>query len=136
MTPPHLTAAHNDLVSVSVDVSTLNGRFHCTFLEAFLIAFWRDAHAYCEIRLGTDPMFNHLELMRRSQEIASAGETASINIDDLSAATTYFYNISVILEDRTTPVVVIQGVITTPISELRMQVKSYHYSVSPRLCNH
>ena len=136
MTPPHLTAAQNDLVNVSVDVSTLNGCVHCTFLEAFLIEFWRDAHAYCEIRLGTDPMFKHLELMRRSREIASAGETASINIDDLSAATTYFYNISVILEDRTTPVVVIQGVITTPISELRMQVKSYHYSVSPRLCNH
>ena len=125
MTPHHLTASQNELVSVSVDVSTLNGRVHCTFLEAFLIAFWR--RSYCEIRLGTDPTFNHLELKQQSREIAIGGETASINIDDLSAATTYFYNISIILEDRTIPVVVIQGFVTTPISELRMQIESYNY---------
>ena len=116
MSPPHVTASENELVEVDVDVSTLNGRVRCTFLEAFLIAFWTDA--YCEIRLGTDPTFTHLELMRRSREIGGADETVSITVGPLIATTNYFFNVSVILQGQTTPAVVIQGFITTPTSKL------------------
>ena len=50
--------------------------------------------------------------------VASAGGSVLINNITLSASTVYFYNVSAVLEDESTPVVVVQGVVSTsPTSE-------------------
>lgn len=77
--------------------------------------------AFCEITLGTDPTFAYLEISpQRSLKTATAGENVSITgVGTLNASTTYYYNVSAVLDDNimTTPVVV-QGFITTPPGEL------------------
>ena len=85
-----------------------NFSVNCTFLGSF------QGVAYCEIKL-IDPTFTHLEIGAQSQERASAGESVLINNITLKSSTVYHYNVSAVLEDENTPpVVVVQGIITTP----------------------
>ena len=79
---------------------------NCTFLDSF------QGVAYCEIQL-IDSTFTHLEIREQSQERASAGGSVLINNVTLNASTVYLYNVSAVLEDESTPAVVVQGVITT-----------------------
>ena len=89
--------------------STLN--VNCTFLGSF------QGVGCCEVRLSnTNSTFTYWQ---RSQERASGGESVFINNVTLNASTVYLYNVSavledeVVLEDESTPMVVVQGVITT-----------------------
>ena len=77
---------------------------NCTFLGSF------QGVGYCEIRLSNmDSTFTY-----HQQFVASAGGSVLINNITLNASTVYFYNVSAVLEDDSTPAVVVQGVITTP----------------------
>ena len=76
---------------------------------------------YCEIKL-IDSAFTHLEIREQSQERASAGESVLINNITLKASTVYHYNVSAVLEDESTPpVVVVWG-----SSPHHLQVSSVH----------
>ena len=84
--------------------STLN--VNCTFLGSF------QGIGYCEIRLSnTNSTFTYWQ---QSQGSASAGESVLINNVTLNVSTVYLCNVSAVLEDESTPMVVVQGVITTP----------------------
>jgi len=110
---PAPIAHENHLLEVKVENHTLS--VWCMFLSAF------QGVAFCEITLGTDPTFAYLEISpQRSLKTATAGENVSITgVGTLNANTTYYYNVSAVLDDNimTTPVVV-QGFITTPPGEL------------------
>ena len=99
----------NNLLAVDVHVNNNNLTVNCSFLESF------QGVAYCEIKL-IDSIFTHLEIREQSQETASAGGSVLINNVTLKASTVYLYNVSAVLEDESTPAVVIQGVITTPFT--------------------
>ena len=101
-----------------------NFSVNCTFLGSF------QGVAYCEIKL-IDPTFTHLEIGAQSQERASAGESVLINNITLNASTVYHYNVSAVLEDESTPpVVVVQGIISTPsTSELSTWLTIYYLNV-------
>ena len=76
---------------------------NCTFLASF------QGVGYCEIRLSNmDSTFTY-----HQRFVASAGGSVLINNITLSASTVYFYNVSAVLEDESTPVVVVQGVVST-----------------------
>ena len=104
----HTPGQANDLLAVDMHIYSHNLSVNCTFLCSF------QGVAYCEIKL-IDPTFTHLEIGAQSQERASAGGSVLINNITLNASTVYLYNVSAVLEDENTPpVVVIQGIISTP----------------------
>ena len=103
----HAPGHANNLLAVDVHVDNNNLSVNCSFLESF------QGVAYCEIKL-IDSVFTHLEIREQSQEGASAGGSVLINNVTLNASTVYLYNVSAVLEDESTPAVVVQGVITTP----------------------
>ena len=95
------------MLSVDMQVdsySILN--VNCTFMGSF------QGVGYCEIKLSnTDSTFTYWQ---QFQGKASAGGSVLINNITLNASTVYLYNVSAVLEDESTPAVVVQGVITTP----------------------
>lgn len=109
----HLHAAHeNNLLEVKVENHALS--VWCVFLSAF------QGVAFCEITLGKDPTFAYPKISpQRSLKTATAGENVSITgVGTLNANTTYYYNVSAVLDDNMTTRVVVQGFITTPPGEL------------------
>ena len=111
----HLHAAHeNNLLAVNIENHALRGSVWCMFLSAF------QGVAFCEITLVTDPTFAYPEISpQRSLKTATAGENVSItDVGTLNANTTYYYNVSAVLDDNMTTPVVVQGFITTPPGEL------------------
>ena len=86
----------------------------CTFLSSF------QGVLHCEIWLSnTDSTLARLKFSTVSQQRASAGDSVSINNITLNTSTVYIYNVSAVLEDESTPAVVVQGVITTPSTTTR-----------------
>ena len=98
-------------VEVHIDSHNLRVWINCIFLTSFY------GFAHCEIRF-TDSTFTHLKFSAVSREKASAGESVFVNNVTLNASTVYHYNVSAVLEDESTPMVVVQGIITTPTSEM------------------
>ena len=97
------------MLAVSVHVDSHNNlSIGCTFLSSF------QGVLHCEIwHSNTNSTFAHLEFSTVSQQKASAGDSVLINNIALDASAVYFYNVSAVLEDESTPVVVVQGVVTT-----------------------
>ena len=119
----HTPGQANDLLAVDMHIYSHNLSVNCTFLYSF------QGVAYCEIKL-IDPTFTHLEIGAQSQERASAGGSVLINNITLKSSTVYFYNVSAILEDESTSMVVVQGVVTTPsTSELFTWLTIYYLNV-------
>ena len=113
----------NDLLAVDMHLESHTLSVNCTFLCSF------QGVAYCEIKL-IDSAFAHLEIREQSQERASAGGSVLINRITLKSSTVYFYNVSAVLEDESTPMVVVQGVISTPsTSELSTWLTIYYLNV-------
>ena len=107
---PHYAGCQNNVLAVSVHMDSHNSlSINCTFLSSF------QGVLYLEIWLSnTHSTFASLEFSTVSQQRASAGESVLINNITLKASTVYFYNVSAVLEDESTPMVVVQGIITTP----------------------
>ena len=108
---PSTPGWRNNVLAVSVHMGRHNSlSINCTFLSSF------QGVLYLEIWLSnTHSTFASLEFSTVSQQRASAGESVLISNITLKSSTVYFYNVSAVLEDESTPaVVVVQGVITTP----------------------
>ena len=92
------------MLAVSAHVDSQNNlSISCTFLGSF------QGVGYCEIRLSNvDSTFTYCRRF-----VASGGRSVLINNVTLNASTVYFYNVSAVLEDEQTPVVVVQGVVST-----------------------
>ena len=107
---PSTLDRRNNLLSVRVHVDSHNNlSFSCTFLSSF------QGVLHGEIwRSNTDPTLAHLEFSTVSQQRASAGDSVSIDSITLDPSIVYFYNVSAVPDGESTPVVVVQGVITTP----------------------
>ena len=111
----HAPGQANNFLAVDMHLDSHNFSVNCTFLGSF------QGVAYCEIKL-IDPTFTHLEIGAQSQERASAGESVLINNITLKSSTVYHYNVSAVLEDESTPpVVVVWG-----SSPHHLQVSSVH----------
>ena len=102
----YLPGGLNDLLAVKVHVNSCNNMsINCTFLDSF------QGVGYCEIKLSNvDSSFTYCQ---RSQRRASAGGNVWINNITLNASMIYFYNVSALLEDESTPAIVVQGIITS-----------------------
>ena len=102
----YLPGGVNDLLAVKVHVNSCNNMsINCTFLDSF------QGVGYCEIKLSNvDSTFTYCQ---RSQRRASAGGSVWVNNITLNASMIYLYNVSALLEDESTPAVVVQDIITS-----------------------
>ena len=107
---PSTPGWQNNVLPVSVHMVRHNNlSINCTFLSSF------QGVLYLEIWLSNmHSTFASLEFSTVSQQRASAGESVLISNITLKSSTVYFYNVSAVLEDESTPAVVVQGIITTP----------------------